>query len=581
MAASQAAWQRGYSLALAVALLCMSVPLDSLAGELRIRGRVLNQDGDPVAGITVYAICTGALPEGPHIDCGFPGMMGRKETTDGDGRFFLAGLPAAMYSLYAGVEASKNKIAAEAGIRLPLREDANGIELKLKPLRSISGKVVDTAGRPVAKAEVSAQMEKTSRPEEALSERTRGSATTDKKGEFEIHNLSDGPYQLEARAQGFSTTPLGRAVRPAEEPVTIKMEVCAKVIGRAVKQDGSPVEELSDDCRGFKSRLPDGRFEDIRCGDPGEMRLCLSAPGMANIERTVKLERGKTIDLGEVRMEPARVLKVLITEAGTGKPMSGVSVHVDEPYPRRSFQTNAQGETQVTDYPDKAMDLLIRNSSWPERRVSVSRGQTEVQVALEAGVGLSGRVLNADGQPHKGVAMVRCGKGGGDRVPLDAQGEFHIPQGLAGGVCTLQLELFSSPMPDFENYRMFYLDPQNPPRLELRTPSVRSTIHVRFNGKGKPDKAALYVGELPSELGLKSFSSLVVMPMLPGFMTESQGYRAGIPEEGGFRFEKVGPGPYTLLVVMHQAIFRAPLTVGEQEETFTVDIPEKPTRIFE
>jgi hypothetical protein len=580
MAASQAARQRRYCLALAVALLCMSVPLDSLAGELRIRGRVLNQDGDPVAGVTVYAICTGGLPEGPHIDCGFPGMMGRKEVTDGDGRFFLAGLPAAMYSLYVGVEASKNKIAAEAAIRLPLREDANGIELKLKPLRSISGKVVDTVGKPVPKAQVSARMEESSRPPEALSERTRGSATTDKKGEFEILNLADGPYQLEARAEGFSTTPLGRSVRPEEEPVTLRLEVCAKVIGRAVKQDGSPVEDLSDDCRGLKSRLPDGRFEDIRCGDAGEFRFCLSAPGMANIERTLKLERGKTLDLGEVRMEPARVLKVRVTEVDTGKPMSGVSVEVDEPYPRRSFRTDAQGEALLTDYPDKAMDVLIRNGGWPERRVSVSRGQTEVQVMLESGVGLSGRVLDASGQPHKGEAMVSCGKGGGGRVPLDDRGEFHITEGLAGGVCSLQLQLFASPMPDFENYRMFYLDPQNPPRLEVRTPSVRNTIHVRFNGKGKPNKAALYVGELPSQQDLKAFSGFVLMPSLPAIMTEQQGYRSGIPEEGGFRFEKIGPGPYTLLVGIHHSLFRAPLTVGEQEDTFTVDIPETLTNVL-
>jgi len=580
MAASQAARRGRYCLALGVALLCMSVPLDSLAGELRIRGRVLNQDADPVAGITVYAICTGGLPEGPHIDCGFPGMMGRKETTDGDGRFFLAGLPAATYSLYAGVEASKNKIAAEAAIQLQLREDANGIELKLKPLRSISGKVVDTAGRPVPKAQVSARMEENSRPAGALSERTRGSATTDKKGEFEIHNLANGPYQLEARAEGFSTTPLGRSVRPDDEPVTLRLEVCAKVIGRAVKHDGSPVENLSDDCRGLQSRLPDGHFEDIRCGEAGEMRLCLSAPGLANIERVIKLQRGQTIDLGEVRMEPARVLKVRVSEVGTGKPMSGVSVQVDEPLPRRVFQTDAQGETQLKDYPDKAMDLLIRNGSWPERRVSVSRGQTEVQVTLERGVGLSGRVLDADGKPHKGVAMVSCGKGGGDRVPLDDQGEFHLTQGLAGGICNLQLQLFASPMPDFEHSRMFSLDPQNPPRLEIRTPSVRNTIHVRFNGKRKPNKAALYVGELPSELSLKAFTNLVFMPMLPA-VTESQGYRAGIEEEGGFRFEKIGPGPYTLLVMLNQSIFRAPLTVGEKEETFTVDIPEKLTNIFQ
>ncbi len=581
MAAAQAARQGRYTVALAVAWLCMSVPVDSLAGELRIRGRVLSDKGDPVANVTVWAICTGGLPEGPHIDCGFPGMMGRKEQTDGDGRFFLAGLPAAMYSLYAGVEASKGRIASEAAIRLPLREDANGIELKLKPLRSISGKVLDTAGNPVKKADVSARMEKGSRPEnDALSERTRGSATTDDDGEFEIRNLADGPYQLEAQASGFGTTSLGRVVRPEEEPVTLRLQACAKVIGRAVKPDGSPVEDLSDDCRGLKSRLPDGRFEDIRCGDAGEMFLCLSAPGMAKVQRRITLERGKTLDLGTVRMEPARVLKVRVTEAGTGLPVDGASVEVDEPLPRQSFSTDASGVALLEDFPDKEMDLLIREHGWPERRVTVARGQTEVQVTVDAGVGLRGRVLDAEGRPHQGMVMVSCGKGGGDQVQLDARGEFHISKGLAGGICSVQLQLLASPMPDFEHYRMFYLDPEKPQKLELRTPVVRNTLHVRFSGQGKPDKAVLFMGELPSQIPLKSFSHIALMPSFAGF-PEAQGYRAGRREEGGFRFERIGPGPYTLIVAMHHALFRVSLTVGEQEETFTVDIPENPTRVLE
>lgn len=581
MAASLAVWQGRRTWAFAVAWLCMSVPLDSVAGELRIRGRVLNPDGEPAANVMVFAVCTGGLPEGPPIDCGFPGMRGRKEKTDADGRFFLAGMPAAMYTLYAGIEASRNKIAAEAALRLPLREDANGIELRLEPLRSISGKVVDATGKPVPRAEVSARMEEGTRPPEVLSERTRGSATADAQGAFEIRNLSDGPYQLEARANGYSTTSLGHIARPDDEPVTLRMQACAKVIGRAVKPDGSPVADLNADCRdGFKSRLPDGRFEDIRCGDAGEIRLCLSAPGMSRLERLITLERGKTLDLGEVRMELARVLTVRVTEEGTGAPLPGVSVQVDEPYPRRSFQTDARGEAQLTDYPDKAMDVLVRAGGWPEQRISVARGQTEVKVALPTGVGLSGKVLKADGSPHEGMAAVRCGKGGSEQVPLNAQGEFHIAKGLAGGVCTLQLQLFSSPMPDFEHYRMFHLDPRNPPKLELRTPSVRSRIHVRFQGQGKPDKAVLFVGELPSELNLKSFSTLKYMPTFEG-MPETQGYRAGLPEEGGFRFEKIGPGPYTLLVVVGQSIFRTPLVVGEQEQTFTVDIPNNPTRFFQ
>jgi hypothetical protein len=208
----------------------------------------------------------------------------------------------------------------------------------------------------------------------------------------------------------------------------------------------------------------------------------------------------------------------------------------------------------------------------------VAPQQTEVSVALESGVGLSGKVLTADGSPEKGAARVSCSQGGSERVPLDDQGEFHISRGLAGGVCSVQLELFSS-MPTFEHYRMFWLDPQQPPTLEFRAPAVRNPIHVRFQGKGKPKKAVLFVGELPSQVNLSQFSSLSFMPTFGG-MLESMGHRAGVEEEGGFRFEDLGPGHYTLVVLMHQAAFRAPLTVGEQEQTFTVDIPAQLTPFY-
>jgi hypothetical protein len=569
---------RGNTVAAVLALLCVSLSLEALAGELRIRGRVLNEDGKPAANIRVFAVCTGALPEAPQIYCGFPGTMGREEKTDGDGRFFFSGMPVAAYSVYAAIEAPRSRVAAEAVVLLQLREDVNGVELRLKPLRSITGKVEDPSGRPVANAQVSARMEEGAHPPDAQSSRTRGSGTSDADGRFELHSLADGPYRLQASAHGFGTTYVDRIVRPGDDPVTVRLQPCARVIGRAVKPDGSPVADLNDDCReGFKSRLPDGRFEDVRCGGWGEIRLCLSAPGMSRLERSLKLEPGQTVDLGDVRMEPARVLKVRVSEKGTGKPMHRAWVQVDEPLPRRSFSTDAEGQVVLTDYPDKAMDLLVRPVGWPEKRVSVARGQTEVRVELEPGVGVSGRVLTADGSPEKGVATVSCTKGGLDRVPLNFQGEFLITQGLAGGICSVTLQLFSSPMPNFEHYRMFWLDPQQPPTLEFREPPVRNPIHVRFQGgKGRPKGALLYMGELPSQLNLRTFSAHSMLPLgLPVY--ESQGFRAGAEEEGGFRFEKIGPGQYTLVVLLHQAAFRVPLTVGNEEQTFTVDIPKKPT----
>ena len=126
---------RGSLLGFVLALLWVSLPFPALAaGELKIRGRVLDEQGNPAAHIQVFAVCTGALPEGPFIDCGFPGLYGRKGTTDDAGEFLLERMPPALYSIYALIEAPGpgNKVAAEATLPLTLREDKSGIELRLK-----------------------------------------------------------------------------------------------------------------------------------------------------------------------------------------------------------------------------------------------------------------------------------------------------------------------------------------------------------------------------------------------------------------------------------------------------------------
>lgn len=291
----------------------------------------------------MFAVCTGALPEGPFIDCGFPGLYGRKGTTDDAGEFLLEKMPPALYSIYALIEAPGpgNKVAAEATLPLKLREDKDGIELRLKrpasgkgepessaeekALHSLSGKVVDASGAPVSAASVTASMEN---PPKGLGKSEGwGNLASEPSGRFTFHHLPQGSYKLSVSAEGFLKAQA--VAQTGGEPITISLKPHGVVRGRAVMPDGSPVADLIINCEtGSKSSLPDGRFEVFTSDERGEVTLCLSARGMVRTERSLTVLPGQGLELGNVRMEPARVLKVQVTELGSSKPVEWATVSV-------------------------------------------------------------------------------------------------------------------------------------------------------------------------------------------------------------------------------------------------------------
>jgi hypothetical protein len=574
-------------------LLWVLLPLPALAeDELRIRGRLLDEKGAPVAHTAVFAVCAGALPEGPRIDCGFPGTRGRQVKSDEHGRFSLEKLPPAVYSLFSVIEAQGpgRKVEAEVTLSLSLRKNEDGLELHLKrpgstsskdepppvssdgkKLRSISGKVMDLSGAPIPKAHVRARMEGIWT--EHGGEHEGGGTYTDELGNFVLKRLFDGDFKLVVSSRGFVTGK--RVVRSGDEQVTFQLKRSGVVRGRAVMPDGSPVAELSSDCReGIKSRLPDGRFEEFNFHDGNEMILCLSAPGMSHIRRTLILPPEQVIDLGEIRMEPARLLKVQVIEKASGKPIRRATARVaDVPHPTSTFGTAADGWTVLKNTPDMELDLEVKADGFLATRVHVRKGQTEVQVALDPGVVLTGRALDENGKPQLGMVVAQCPKGGNAQSPLDPEGGFRL-QGLSEGFCTVDLKVASPPMPTFEHTRWLWVDRKQPLHLEFQYPAVRHPIHIRFQGAGKPRHALLFVGDIPAQVDLAPLA-LQIPIYTQSWLPEASGYRIGIREEEGFRFENLGAGTYTLVVALPEGAFRAPLTVGAEEQNFSVAIPPK------
>ncbi|XXF75025.1 carboxypeptidase-like regulatory domain-containing protein [Myxococcaceae bacterium GXIMD 01537] len=576
-----------------VTLLCLASPPVARAEgpRLSIRGRVLDTKGKPASEAVVFAVCMGGLPEGPPLDCGFPGMNGRKGKAAADGTFALERLPPATYSLYAAQSDGGEQVVAEAtrpGVEL--RADLTDFELRLQPVAAkprtaankdghapISGEVLDGAGASVAEAVVTAMLvappQDGTRPEKSPG--FYGEVRTDARGRFTIGAPLDRPVTLVARKEGYFASATSAPLRGGNGAGALRIDRCPTVRARVLGPDGRPLSELSRQCESnYSKRVQEGLFEEAFCKEAArEEDLCFSAPGMARHPVKVSLVRGHVTELGDIRLVPQRVLSVRVTEQGTSGPIAGAMVSVEEPQPFPTYYTHPDGSLVVRDYADMALELNVKANGFLPTRVPVRKGQTEVLVAMDPGLIISGKVVGANGEPRPGWATASCaGKGGPATGNVGPEG-FRLT-GLGPGLCKVQVQVAA--VPSFEWERWVSLKAGEPQRVDFIEPSVRNPVHVRFEGPDKARRAILFMGDLPEQLELTQLATQLNVLASSG-MPELHGFRAGTSEPGGFVFRGLGPGRYTLVVRMAGGAFRAPLVVGDKEQTTTLPVPAQLT----
>ncbi len=406
-----------------------------------LRGTV-TREGQPVAGAQVTAksmVCRASA------------------TTDASGHFTLEDLQPTSYQL----QAREALGWAETEVSIPWLEEGLGeVRLSLEPRGVLEGTVTDASGAPVPEARVWAEWPK----------RHEVTVRTGKDGRYRLEGLPGGHYSVRAWAQGLVDAPPrvvqvvpGQTVRrdaTLERGVTLR-GVVRDPSGRPVRESTLSLDGPlhSDGTPMLRSPPPSWTLP-----SPDE-RGAFALPGLLPATYRVKVRTAEYDDLDQLVRVPHAPLRLKLRHRGllVGQVLTPghapVSVHL-------RFHREQPGEERVL--PTQEFDLGLSGSSFLAKELASGRYRVEAQVDLRSGEArwwrmvrgqavvrsgataqvkltlppgqpLSGRLVDARGQPLQGVQLsvsrieeTPDGLLDGGTVRTGEDGRFHIPS-LAPG----------------------------------------------------------------------------------------------------------------------------------------------------
>ncbi|HVR11822.1 MAG TPA: carboxypeptidase-like regulatory domain-containing protein, partial [Thermoanaerobaculia bacterium] len=426
-----------------------------LARALDLVGSVVDTAGRGVAGARVTAqVFAGGEPVTPVI-------------TDPAGRFRLralaSGQPYKLEAAAAGyAKASVLAPAAVAGPRQPAPGPAPPeIRIVLATGHGVVGKVVDRAGQPVPGIAILAVPAREARALGNLSPRALESwdlgddvlrTSSEAQGTFELRHLNPGTYRLVAGGPGYVAAEQPAVAVPAYGSRTdvgrIVLEASATIEGLVIDRRGAAVADAevrlssSTPARGTAdlAQLGWGRGGDlvtVSTGPDGRFRV-------ADLRRDLTFEiavrhpdhaPARAREIKPPTREPLRIelqdggrLTGLVSD-GAGQAVFGAEVRLErvaggdlgrfEQAYSPPAVTDAGGGFTISGLGAGTFDLTVTAAGYrPARRgrIEVAAGQENapIDVVLESGSSLSGRVADAAGRPCPGVRVVASPSPTGD-----------------------------------------------------------------------------------------------------------------------------------------------------------------------
>ncbi len=404
----------------------------------RLQGKVVDLAGRPAPGATVIAI-PGATLGKRAFDPADP--VADRTVSDAQGRFELRHLrPDESYEVRA-FRAGSLPAAQQATAAGPAATPRS-LTLVLAPLRAGRGRVQDSAGRPVAGAQV--VLRPALRPSTSPSPTSAGEPApaadavlveTDAKGFFQAPACPAAEVELTVRKKGFATVSLPALRVPpgtgTADLGVVTLKPGAHLAGRVVDSQNRPVPEaevfaLDRPTRGLevdrhlKGQKPtvktasDGGFliENLPSGQ--SVHLVVRAAGfLTAIPAAVRPPAAKPL---VIRLEPEAVLQGRVVEED-GDPVVGAriesrwqatlpedsGVRAGEPV-FRSARSGADGRFDLRGFPAGPVSLSVSATGFvalEDVRAQLPRPAEagELVLTLQRGAILQGRVTTAAGEP--------------------------------------------------------------------------------------------------------------------------------------------------------------------------------------
>jgi protocatechuate 3,4-dioxygenase beta subunit len=498
-------------------------PSDDPDLPVSIEGRVTDPDGNPVAGAKVAAVSRKALTEAIEKDAkgldrealralrafrkSLDEVAGRLpwRRTGADGSYALRGLPDGDHRVIVEhpdflPHGGQGWILVEAGRKVRY-------DVELTPGQTISGRVRDSMGEPIAGARVSAAPVETARLKgigkvvqvfigqvDGTSLIERKPAVSDARGAFRLTSLEPGAYDLRAVKEGHAWGEV-RAVPSGSVDVTVTLGPALRVSGRVVSPAAEPVASASIvlrdperdiqgpegplavayvdvDVFGEKGRSAasdaEGRFS-LDAFTSGAYDLIVRAEGFPEHRRSISIE-GEGIDLGDIVLAESRAIAGMVLSPDGG-PVIGAAVWVPEPSVRKEdrdsrrravleagpsssiagSRTDGQGAFRLSGLGGGAHEVAVLAEGHPgELLEGVAAGETGLAIVLKPGVTIRGRVVEAEsGAPVPG-ARVEVEGGRGGKATADSEGRFELRGvGLGDGAAAESIVVRAS----LEGYR--------------------------------------------------------------------------------------------------------------------------------
>jgi protocatechuate 3,4-dioxygenase beta subunit len=420
--------------------------------QARVVGNVIDDDKRPVAAAWVMPAAEAARPgRGPRMrpGPGFGAMSGP------DGRFVVRSVePDEETSL----EATKKGLPGgkAPAMKLASGETKSGVVITIPRGIEVTGIVTDQAGTALSGVTVTAASPERGGGGQVMIRMMLGESAgaedvqTGSDGRFSMR-LAEGNYYLSFRREGFApyrSSPVD--VKPGVAPVEVTLQPGAEIAGRVVRTggagiDGVALQVMMGGGASGTTTGPDGSFI-IKDLAPGTVMLMVRKPDefiqmMRSVnapasDLTIEVPKGVSVS-GRV-IDKASGSPVTEFSAGVSGESSGGGMRIMMQPVLKSFRTD-DGTFQLDGLAPGPLQLIVSAPGYVQQRVPglvLEEGKPvrDLEVALETGTKISGRVTGPDGkalssvnvrQQRQGGAGGGPGMGGGFAT-TDAEGNYQL-----------------------------------------------------------------------------------------------------------------------------------------------------------